>query len=197
MTLPALEDPSRPLPHARLGQPPEDRTDEASTDPPPGQPLPATAAPGSAGWLAPVLLAGTLAATLSGAVLMWRSRAETGHASAAVNAPSQWLWGRGAIEANDVDARHTLLGTAVHWLSSCFWAVGFEWLRRRHPQDTPLTALRDGAATAGLAAFTDLALVPERLTPGFEKRLSRRSLGGVYATFAVGLAVAALLSRRR
>jgi hypothetical protein len=196
MTLPALEDPSRPVPHAARQLPPEDTTDAApaslSGDP---QATPTPTA--RSGWLAPVLLAGTLAATLSGAVLLWRSRAETGHASAAVNAPSQWLWGRGAIEANDVDARHTLLGTAVHWLSSCFWAVGFEWLRRRHPDDTPLGALRDGAATAGLAAFTDLTLVPERLTPGFEKRLSRRSLGGVYATFAVGLAVAALLSRRR
>lgn len=145
----------------------------------------------------PVLLAGTLAATLSGSVLLWRSRRETGSPAAAVNAPSQWLWGREALRERGIDTRHTLLGTAVHWLSSCFWAVGYEWLRRRHADDTPLSAVRDAAAVAGVAAVTDLALVPERLTPGFEKHLSRRSLGAVYASFAAGLAVAALLTRRR
>ena len=37
----------------------------------------------------------------------------------------------------------------------------------------------------------------ESLTPGFEHRLSRQSLLGVYAAFAAGLALGGLLSRRR
>jgi hypothetical protein len=39
----------------------------------------------------------------------------------------------------------------------------------------------------------DFQLTPERLTPGFEHRLSHRSLAAVYGAFAVGLAVGALL----
>jgi hypothetical protein len=39
--------------------------------------------------------------------------------------------------------------------------------------------------------------VPERLTPGFERRLSNRSLVMVYAAFGAGLALAGLAALRR
>jgi hypothetical protein len=38
-------------------------------------------------------------------------------------------------------------------------------------------------------------LVPERLTPGFEKRLSNKSLLAIYGTLAVGLGLG-LLGKR-
>jgi hypothetical protein len=47
-----------------------------------------------------------------------------------------------------------------------------------------------------LAAVVDLAIVPKRLTPGFEQRLTRPSITLVYAGFAVGLALGGLLARR-
>lgn len=142
-----------------------------------------------------ILVAGTLASTLSGLVLVWRSRSDTGGLAAAVNAPSHWLWGREAIAADQIDVKHTVVGTLVHWLSGLFWALGYEALRGR--RRGTVGALRDAAAITGVAAVTDLAMVPERLTPGFEHRLSRRSLCGVYASFAVGLAMAAVLTRPR
>jgi len=48
-----------------------------------------------------------------------------------------------------------------------------------------------------VAALVDLRLVPERLTPGFERRLSRRSLAWTYVGFGAGLALAGLLAQRR
>jgi hypothetical protein len=49
----------------------------------------------------------------------------------------------------------------------------------------------------------DFWLTPERFTPAYEKRLSRRALGVVYAAFAIGarrnrsIAAAATLTARR
>ncbi|MDB6001633.1 MAG: hypothetical protein JWP52_3332 [Rhizobacter sp.] len=48
------------------------------------------------------------------------------------------------------------------------------------------------AAVAGIAAFTDLRLVPHRLSPGFQQHLGRGSVTLVYVAFAVGLAAAEL-----
>jgi hypothetical protein len=42
---------------------------------------------------------------------------------------------------------------------------------------------------------TDYYLVPKRLTPGFEKRLSGKSLATVYALLAIGLAASELIAR--
>lgn len=50
-------------------------------------------------------------------------------------------------------------------------------------------SLIGGAAVSGLAYVTDYKLVPAWLTPGFEKRLSNRSLLGIYAALALGLAL--------
>jgi hypothetical protein len=43
-----------------------------------------------------------------------------------------------------------------------------------------------------VACFVDYRMTPERLTPGFEHRLSSRALLGVYACFAVGLALGSM-----
>jgi hypothetical protein len=53
-----------------------------------------------------------------------------------------------------------------------------------------------GAAIAGLAYITDYFVVPRRLTPGFEKRLSAPSMLGVYAVLAATLPLASLVQQR-
>lgn len=58
-------------------------------------------------------------------------------------------------------------------------------------------ALLGGAATAALAYLTDYHVVPRRLTPGVEKRLTGRSLFLVFGALAVGLSAGAWLRRRR
>jgi hypothetical protein len=50
---------------------------------------------------------------------------------------------------------------------------------------------------AGLAYFVDYHLVPRRLTPGWELRLSRRSVALGFVALGVSLAVAEFLRPRR
>ena len=66
-------------------------------------------------------------------------------------------------------------------------------LHGRPAARNPGAVLAGSMATSAAACFVDFQLTPERLTPGFEHRLSHRSLAAVYGAFAVGLAVGALL----
>lgn len=143
-----------------------------------------------------MLLPGTLAALASAAALAWAGKRETGSAAAPMNGPSQWVWGRQAPYRNDATWRHTALGYAIHHGASLFWGVLFEFFRRRAPQDVPGT-VASAITTAAIANVVDFQLTPERLTPGFEKRLSHRALFATYAAFAVGLAAGGLLANRR
>ena len=140
-------------------------------------------------------VAGSCAAMASATVLAWQGRRETGSAAAAMNAPSQWLWGREAIARDDATWSHTGVGYAIHHGASLFWGLLFEAVRRRAPRDVPGT-IASAAATTAIANVVDFQLTPERLTPGFEKRLSRRALFLTYAAFAAGLAAGSLLCDR-
>jgi hypothetical protein len=149
----------------------------------------------AADWPARTLLSGTCAAIASAVVLAACGRRETGYASAPLNAPSQWIWGKGATRANDFSLRHTVLGYAVHHAGALIWAGLFEALRERmghRPADT----LRAAALTTAIGNMVDFQLTPERFTPGFQHRLSRGALLGVYVAFGAGLAAGALLGPR-
>jgi hypothetical protein len=45
-----------------------------------------------------------------------------------------------------------------------------------------------GATVAAAAYIIDYHLIPKRFTPGFEKRVSGKSLTAIFAALAVGLA---------
>jgi hypothetical protein len=78
-------------------------------------------------------------------------------------------------------------------LSATFWSVLFEKLagEKLDHKDLRVTLAASAAASA-IACFADYKLTPERLKPGYEKRLSKKFLAGVYAAFAVGLALGAI-----
>lgn len=143
------------------------------------------------------LLDGAMASLVSGLVLAWRGRMETGSAAAAINAPSHWLFGDDALMRNRASLRYTVTGGAIHTLSSMLWGGAYRWLRRMRRRPGLATSLGDAAAVTAVAAFVDLKLTPERFTPGFEKRLSRPSLVLVYAGFALGLVLADRLLAER
>lgn len=144
-----------------------------------------------------VLAADLLSSSLSAAVLAWRGRTDTGSAAAPVNAISHWLWPRKALRQDGVSARYTLTGIAVHYVAAALWSGLYEAVRGRRRAATPARAVADAVAVSAVAAVVDLACVPDRLTPGFEKRLSPRSLVLVYAGFAAGLALAGLAALPR
>jgi hypothetical protein len=91
---------------------------------------------------------------------------------------------------------HTLIGYLIHHSMSILWAVLFErWTQSKKRTSTFEDALPSAAATSAFACYVDYRLTPKRLTPGFEKRLSRTSLAVVYLAFAIGLAAGASVNR--
>ena len=141
------------------------------------------------------LVDGAASGVLSAAVMGWRSRRDLGHAAAAMNAPSHWVWGDRALRRNWPSVRYTGLGALIHHASALFWALFYRALQLRRPA-TPARAVADALAVGALATVVDLKFTPPRLTPGFDQRLSRRSLVWVYGSFTAGLAVGGLLAWR-
>jgi hypothetical protein len=143
------------------------------------------------------LVSGTTSSLLSTAALALFGKREAGSAFAPTNAISHWYWGERAARRDRPSPRYTLPGYAIHHASATFWAVLFEracgdLLDRR---DTGKTLLASTAA-AGVACFVDYEMTPQRLKPGYEKRLSRPALVVVYGAFGLGLAAGAMLCRR-
>jgi hypothetical protein len=119
-------------------------------------------------------------------------------AIAPVNAVSHWIWKDKAIHQHKASLRYSVVGYAIHHAASIFWAIAFEQLATRHKHNPmPGRTIGNAAAVAALACVVDLRCTPERLTPGFERRLSNRSLAAVYVAFAVGLALHDLYSARK
>jgi hypothetical protein len=144
------------------------------------------------------VLAGSVASILSAAALLFAGRRENGHAAAPVNAISHWVWDRPALRADHPSWRHTLVGYGVHHGASIFWGTLHARAWGMHEQaKRPGPALAGGAAAAALACFVDYRMTPERLTPGFEHRLSTKALATVYGFFALGLAIGSMAAARK
>jgi hypothetical protein len=140
------------------------------------------------------LVRGTGAAIASTLALMACSRRETGSALAGVNAVSHWAFGDADATRNGFSFRHTAIGAVTQHAASVFWAAVMERFlvpRRRAPSVARLAV--DAAATSALACAIDYTITPKRLTPGYELRLTKRSMAAVYAAFAAGLAIGSLL----
>jgi hypothetical protein len=143
------------------------------------------------------LVSGTVASVVSTVALSILGKAELGKSAAPVNGPSQWIWGRHAPYQDHFSLRYTLIGYAIHHAASVFWATWYEKLRQQLPPAESTAAVLAPAVATTVAAYTvDFHFTPKRLTPGFEHRLSQRSLLIVYGTFALGLAATVLFSRK-
>lgn len=143
-------------------------------------------------------VSGAVASIASTIALLLLGRFELGRWAAPVNGPSQWIWGKYAPYENRFSLRYTIVGYAVHHAASVFWAILFEKLRQRLSPDGKPEPVLVPAAVISTAAYTiDFHLTPERLTPGFQHRLSNHSLLIVYVTFGLGLAAAGLMGDGR
>ncbi|MCS0501240.1 hypothetical protein [Ancylobacter mangrovi] len=141
-----------------------------------------------------VLLSGTTAGLLMAAVLAGCARRKGYTAVQPLNATSHWLDGGRAARTRQVDLAHTLPGVATHLAASIFWAGVFEAARRRGPR-RPLVG--DTAGVAALAAFVDYAVVPKRLTPGWEDVVGWRDIALAYAAMAIAFAATGESSIKR
>ena len=144
------------------------------------------------------LIAGAMASVVSTLALALAGRRETGSVVAPTNAISHWLWRGEAFAVDRPTLRHTVVGYAIHHLTSTFWAVLYAWLHgnRREAQTLP-KAVAGATAAAAVACAVDYTVTPKRLTPGFEHRLSTGAMALVYGAFAIGLAAGCLAANRR
>jgi hypothetical protein len=130
------------------------------------------------------------AAGATAAAAAFCGKLELGRPAAPLNAVSHIVWGDDAMLRNGMSTKYTALGTALNTAAVATWSVVHHLVfrpDRRAPGLAP--ALARGAATAAVAYVVDYHLVPRRLTPGFEARLSNRSLFAIYAALAVSLAL--------
>ena len=133
----------------------------------------------------------TLAVSICGAQ-------EEGNPVAPINAVSHIAWADQAARQTDASWQYTAVGLALNTVAVTSWAGVYEiFCGRTADRNDIAGALLGGALVSATAYVTDYHIVPRRLTPGFEKRLSNRSLLGVYTALALGLAAGSLLQPGR
>lgn len=118
------------------------------------------------------------------AALALAARLEGARAVQPLNATSHWLHGDRAACKTAADARYTGVGAATHIASSALWAGLFVWLRGI---GRPRPVMFDAAAVTAAAAVVDYAVVPARLTPGWEHVVSKTSIAAAYAAMFAAL----------
>jgi hypothetical protein len=142
-------------------------------------------------------VAGTVASVLSTAVLALSGWRQAGSAVAPTNAVSHWLWGDESLHAQKPSWRYTLTGYVTHHLASIFWATLYSRLHgHREDAKTVPQAVAGGVATSAVAYAVDYYMVPKRLTPGYEHRISAGAMLATYGALAAGFALGALLLER-
>lgn len=142
-------------------------------------------------------VSGSMGSILSTAVLGVGGHLEEGTPYAPTNAISHWFWGDRAALHDEPSTRYTALGYAIHHASATLWAVLYEkWFGEKAERGELVPALAGAATVASLACFVDYKMTPERLQPGFEKRLSTPSLFLVYASFGAALVLRGLAASR-
>lgn len=132
-----------------------------------------------------VLLTGTAVAVTTSVALSLAARLRHRSAVQPINATSHWLHGERAGRESRPDFQHTALGSATHFAASLLWSALFAWWRSGRP---PGTLVSDAIGTTVLAAFVDYAVVPKRLTPGWELVLPKSGIAAAYGVMALTLA---------
>lgn len=142
------------------------------------------------------LRTGAVATAATTVAIAASGSAENDNPLSPINAVSHIAWGERAAAQDDASLKYTLTGAVLNATAVVGWAGVYELLFGRAADRRQIgRAVAGGAAVAALAYVTDYHVVPPRLTPGFEKRLSNRSLLKVYATLALGLGLGSLLKR--
>lgn len=136
-----------------------------------------------------VVISGALAGTAAAIAVSLAGRRQARAYAAPLNATSHIVWGDAAARRNAVSAKYTGTGALLHYGASLLWAAFCELL----PGRAPVRA----AITAATAYVVDYHVVPRRLTPGFELRVSAGALAMVYGALALGLWAASLRTRAR
>jgi hypothetical protein len=146
---------------------------------------------------------GTISGLATAAVASLAGKRENGSYAAPLNATSHIIWGDKAAKQDQASVKYTLTGFLLNHGSAIFWASFYEKLgtghgngRREGRVSSPsatgmsqvMSSLCRAAAVAAAAYVIDYHAIPKRFTPGFEKRLSGKSMAVIFSTLAAGLA---------
>lgn len=136
------------------------------------------------------LIAGSIVCVVTAAAAALRGRTDSGSAVAPINATSHVVYGPEAGNVEVPDFRHTMLGLVINAGASVFWAAVYERLFGRAGNRGDVGApLLGGVLVAALAYVVDYHLMPKRLTPGWEERVSPRSVAMIFGAMALSLTV--------
>ena len=148
-------------------------------------------------WMVKSAASGKLAGTATAATAAACGFMENGNAIAPLNAVSHIIWGEDAVRARAFSVKYTLVGLFLNDAATASWAaLHRQWFGAAVERRDAPASLAGGAAVACLAYLMDYHVVPKRLTPGFEKHLSRRSLFLIYVVLALTLGLSGLLTEK-
>lgn len=141
--------------------------------------------------------AGSGATALTTATILCLGQERDSSMWAPLNAVSHITFGDEAAAHTELSAKYTGTGAALNTAAVFSWAAMHAGVMRALPRQDLPSAIGAGAAVAAVAYVVDYHVVPRRLTPGFEKRLSGRSLFWIYSALAAGLAAGWAANRSR
>ena len=135
----------------------------------------------SAGKAKVCALATTAAAALCGQV-------ENGKPFAPINAISHIALGDEALTQDEFSLKYTGTGAVLNNSATSTWVALHEMLFGAYQDEGNLpVAIAGGALVSACAYITDFYVVPKRFTPGFEHKLSFRSVLFIYVVLALAL----------
>jgi hypothetical protein len=141
------------------------------------------------------LLVGSVSTVTTTVAAIMGGLIDAGKGLAPLNAISHIAWGGDPPAHGGKWQINSWMGLLLHAGASVFWAAMFESFFGRYARQTPGRISAASAATAAAAYITDYYVVSKRFRPGYEAYLSRKSMFGVYAALAAGIALGAALTR--
>lgn len=135
------------------------------------------------------LKTGTALAVTTTTAMLLTGEYETGSAWSAVNAITHIVDGDDVTQPSRFEARASITGLAINTAAMLAWGVVYEAalaLGRNR------SGILSATATTAAAVTLDYKIVPPRLMPGIEKKLSIRSIALIYAVLGATLAASPL-----
>lgn len=140
----------------------------------------------------PIAALTSITTAFAAALCGWR---ENGNAVAPLNAISHIVWGEEAAQQEKASVRYTATGLVLNTSAMFGWSLIFAGLFGGRRSYRAASSLGGGAFVSLVAYVVDYHVVPKRLTPGVEERLSSRSLLALYIVLALSLAVGGLMAK--
>jgi hypothetical protein len=141
-----------------------------------------------------IIVMGAISTVITTGTLIACGQIEIGNAAQPLNAISHIIWGDTSATMQTASLKYTATGLLLHTMAMVMWSTFYEFVFGRLIGVRARWAVFAGVAVSVIAYLTDYYVVPDRLSPGFEKVLSPQSTFAVFGALAASLAFGQLLS---